>query len=74
MTMKRIFFLSVFIIGAFIADAQKDSVVTKKDRKKDILLQTSMGDITVRLSDSTPLHRDNFLKDHILLYFENNDL
>ena len=27
-----------------------------------MLLQTSYGDITVRLSDSTPLHRDNFLK------------
>ena len=27
-----------------------------------MLLQTSMGDITLRLSDSTPLHRDNFLK------------
>ena len=43
--------------------AQPDSVVTKKDRKKrDVLLQTSMGDIVIRLSDSTPLHRDNFLK------------
>lgn len=42
--------------------AQKDSTVTKKDRKRDVLLQTSMGDITIRLSDSTPLHRDNFLK------------
>ena len=27
-----------------------------------MLVQTSMGDITLRLSDSTPLHRDNFLK------------
>ena len=42
--------------------AQKDSVVTKKDRKRDVLLQTNYGDIVVRLSDSTPLHRDNFLK------------
>ena len=25
-------------------------------------MQTSMGDIVIRLSDSTPLHRDNFLK------------
>lgn len=44
------------------AFAQADTVVTKKDRKKDVLLQTSMGDIILRLSDSTPLHRDNFLK------------
>jgi len=27
-----------------------------------VLMQTTMGDIVIRLSDSTPLHRDNFLK------------
>jgi peptidyl-prolyl cis-trans isomerase B (cyclophilin B) len=42
--------------------AQKDSTIKKKDRKRDVLLQTNMGDIVIRLSDSTPLHRDNFLK------------
>jgi len=26
------------------------------------LMQTTMGDMVIRLSDSTPLHRDNFLK------------
>ena len=41
---------------------QKEVVVKKKDRKKDVLIRTSMGDMLVRLSDSTPLHRDNFLK------------
>jgi len=46
----------------FSSIAQKDSTIKKKDRKKDVLMQTSMGDITLRLSDSTPLHRDNFLK------------
>jgi hypothetical protein len=25
-------------------------------------MQTTMGDMVIRLSDSTPLHRDNFLK------------
>jgi len=44
------------------ATAQKDSTVKKKDRKRDVLIQTTMGDIVIRLSDSTPLHRDNFLK------------
>lgn len=60
--MKKI---SVGLLTLFVAlnlVAQKDSTVTKKDRKKDVLLQTSMGDITIRLSNSTPLHRDNFLK------------
>jgi peptidyl-prolyl cis-trans isomerase B (cyclophilin B) len=46
----------------FSAAAQKDSTIKKKDRKRDVLIQTTMGDIVIRLSDSTPLHRDNFLK------------
>ena len=46
----------------FSVAAQKDSTIKKKDRKRDVLIQTTMGDIVVRLSDSTPLHRDNFLK------------
>jgi peptidyl-prolyl cis-trans isomerase B (cyclophilin B) len=54
------------ITGLFLSIApliaQTDSTVKKKDRKRDVLLQTSMGDIQIRLSDSTPLHRDNFLK------------
>src|SRR5204863_4545132 len=46
----------------FSASAQKDSTIKKKDRKRDVLIQTTMGDMVIRLSDSTPLHRDNFLK------------
>ena len=46
----------------FSAAAQKDSTIKKKDRKRDALIQTTMGEILIRLSDSTPLHRDNFLK------------
>lgn len=53
--------LAVFAV-LFTTHAQTDSTVKKKDRKRDVLLQTSMGDIIIRLSDSTPLHRDNFLK------------
>lgn len=56
----------ILIVMAFftmtVSFAQKDTIVTKKDRRKDILLKTSMGDMVIRLSDSTPLHRDNFLK------------
>ncbi|GAB3015926.1 peptidylprolyl isomerase [Niabella terrae] len=38
------------------------SRVYQKDRRKDVLLETSMGDMRIRLSDATPLHRDNFLR------------
>lgn len=35
---------------------------TRVHRDVRVLIQTSMGDMTVRLYDSTPLHRDNFIK------------
>lgn len=50
--------LSLLHAGSFA----QDSTIRKKDRKRDVLIRTTMGDITIRLSDSTPLHRDNFLK------------
>ena len=43
--------------------AQQPTVkIRKKDRKKDIEMSTSEGLLWLRLSDSTPVHRDNFLK------------
>ncbi|HEX7903290.1 MAG TPA: peptidylprolyl isomerase [Chitinophagaceae bacterium] len=60
--MKKIFLLAGFLLPAFFLFAQKDSTLKKKDRKRDVLLQTDYGDMVVRLSDSTPLHRDNFLR------------
>lgn len=60
--MKKIFIFFIGVLLAQISVAQKEVVVKKKDRKRDVLLQTSMGEITIRLSDSTPLHRDNFIK------------
>jgi len=69
--MKKITLPLLCILLGFVSIAQ-DSVIfekrrkltelTKKDHKKDVLLQTTMGNIVIRLSDSTPLHRDNFLK------------
>lgn len=61
-SMRRIFILTAALLAVQIAMAQKGTVVKRKDRKKDVLLQTNNGDILIRLSDSTPLHRDNFLK------------
>jgi len=60
--MKQVSFLCLALLSLQISIAQKEVVVKKKDRKRDVLLQTSMGDMLIRLSDSTPLHRDNFLK------------
>ena len=58
---KQIVFI-VCIFLTMVSFGQKDSTIKKKDRKRDVLLQTTMGDMVIRLSDSTPLHRDNFLK------------
>ena len=60
--MKKTLLALAGILFVTIVIAQKDSTIRKKDRKRDVLLQTTYGDIVVRLSDSTPLHRDNFLK------------
>src|SRR5258706_7488134 len=59
--MKKIL-TSAFLIAFSCLLFAQDSTIRKKDRKRDVLLQTNYGDIVVRLSDSTPLHRDNFLK------------
>lgn len=61
--MKKFLLLSLlaFFIGES-AMSQADSIIKKRDRKKDILLETSKGNIHIRLSNETPLHRDNFIK------------
>ena len=41
----------------------KDSVLPKVvDKERVVLISTSLGDMTVKLYDATPKHRDNFLK------------
>src|ERR1700754_1225465 len=59
--MKKTSAIIIALLFAAVAFSQ-DSVITKKDRKKDVLIETNYGKMVVRLSDSTPLHRDNFLK------------
>jgi cyclophilin family peptidyl-prolyl cis-trans isomerase len=51
--MKNLIF--VFAIVSLLVSCQKDTSTYA-------LIETSYGDIVVRLYDSTPLHRDNFIK------------
>jgi cyclophilin family peptidyl-prolyl cis-trans isomerase len=60
--MKRIIIYTICSLLSLAVTGQTDSTVKKKDRKRDVLIETNYGTIVVRLSDSTPLHRDNFLK------------
>lgn len=60
--MKKFAVLSLLLSFAFAGIAQKDSTLREKDRKRNVELITGYGSIILRLSDSTPLHRDNFLR------------
>lgn len=60
--MKKYFFLPFFICACIISFSQKEIKIKKKDRKRDIEFITNYGNIVLRLYDSTPLHRDNFIR------------
>ncbi len=55
-------FLLITLLFSVSALAQSQIKLKKKDRKRDIEFVTTDGTIILRLSDSTPLHRDNFLR------------
>jgi cyclophilin family peptidyl-prolyl cis-trans isomerase len=60
--MKKICLLPILICISIFSFAQKQTKIKKKDRKRDIEFVTNFGNITLRLYDSTPLHRDNFIR------------
>ena len=59
--MKTVLLLLAICLS-LLASSQQDVEVKKKDRKKDIELITTEGSIILRLTDSTPEHRDNFIR------------
>jgi cyclophilin family peptidyl-prolyl cis-trans isomerase len=60
---KKLLLLAVCsVLLAASSFAQQSVKLKKKDRKRDIEMVTTEGTIVLRLSDSTPLHRDNFLR------------
>ncbi len=56
------FFLLAMFTLLFSCNPKIGDGLRKYDLKKDIELQTSAGTMVLRLSDSTPLHRNNFVK------------
>ena len=58
----RTLFLAIGLLIILVSSAQLNSKIRKKDRKSDVELITNYGNIIIRLSDSTPLHRDNFIR------------
>ena len=59
--MKKLFLL-LFTCISLLVFSQQEVKVKKKDRKRDVELVTTEGTIILRLSDSTPEHRDNFIR------------
>jgi len=60
--MRKILLIIFSGIFCFTALSQQNIKLKKKDRKRDVELVTTNGTMILRLSDSTPLHRDNFLR------------
>ena len=60
--MKRVFAVIICLQFSIAGISQKEIKLKKKDRKRDVEVVTNFGTMIIRLSDSTPLHRDNFLK------------
>ena len=62
--MKRITLLTAALFIAVLSFAQTKTTknMEQKSTTPLVLISTSYGDITVRLYDDTPIHRDNFLK------------
>ena len=60
--MKNFFAVIICLLLSAAGISQKEVKLKKKDRKRDVELVTSSGTMIIRLSDSTPLHRDNFLR------------
>ncbi len=54
--MKKLLFIA--LVGALLVTSCKPS----KQEPRKALIETSFGNITVELLDSTPKHRDNFVK------------
>lgn len=60
--LTRSLFILLYLMTAAATSAQPDVLVKEGDRKKDIQMKTDSGILILRLSDATPLHRDNFIK------------
>ena len=60
--MRKLFLFFIAIVLFLSLSAQQNIKLKKKDRKRDVEMVTTEGTIILRLYDSTPLHRDNFLR------------
>lgn len=63
MKVKKLTFLLLFFATVISCQSQSsDSKGGNNEKKYYVLIETSMGDMTVELYNETPKHRDNFIK------------
>jgi peptidylprolyl isomerase len=64
MKTNKLILLTMLVVGAIACQSgKKKEVITMENQKETLLkIETTMGDITVKLYDETPRHRDNFIK------------
>ena len=60
--MSKNLFLLLFILFCAACNPKIGNGLRKKDLTKDVELVTNRGSMIIRLSDLTPLHRNNFLQ------------
>lgn len=60
--MNKLISLLLFIIAIHSCNPKLSNGLRANDLNKDVEMITDKGIIIIRLSDSTPLHRDNFLR------------
>lgn len=58
--MKRIILPILIVISLLFLSCSVTKTVSKKEQK--VLIETTAGNIVVKLYNETPLHRDNFIK------------
>lgn len=54
--------ISLLFVTSLLRAQMPTQRVRTKDKKKDVEMVTSLGTIRLRLSDATPIHRDNFIR------------
>lgn len=60
--MNRLLFAAAMLLVLAACNPRLSNGLHVNDLKKDVEMVTDKGTIILRLSDSTPLHRDNFLR------------
>ncbi len=60
-TSPRSILVFMMLIVQLYAAAQPTIKLKRSDLKRDVLIRTDSGDMIIRLNDSTPIHRDNFI-------------